>query len=550
MCARLQRLTLLAALLHRQGRNEEMLRHLLLVCNRGFGHSDSVVASVMHLLPTFDLMLFVHELLLMPQVQRWKQLLPSLSEVCSNLSGSCEELCVLCSRMLTVASGNCIGPHVAFALLKAFHQPAAEASGSLSTRTMLPSLQSFLLSSLCGWLGLDPIDVSYSMSSMPSSLADTLMRLVRNEEGLVSSSVDVHRSKSVSLSLHTVHQSRRNFRLLPSNIQVCQRWQLLMSAASANVSSYFRFAASVQSCILALCFPSVTLADSTSQCVTFLVNAVQFLLGNFPLPDNEESEQHVLQLCSSWLNIVHEKSPRQEVAQVTPVCGSNRGAAFWALCAGENVLQLLQSAVPADGEIAASLQPCRLLLLQEMRSCGVSLNAANAFVFERFALPPDWLQELVSVLNGHAASAVLDNARNSSSLMQTAQSKPSEKNDRVFAGHAKAISNVLTCRRRVSSSSSSSTAPVFGPLEEVACTREMIRSIALIPALGEPCVVAAGEGILAEIKLSPKGASAPAAVAAPAAAKSIEAVVSSGLKKLGNSLFAKVRAFVASGTCI
>jgi len=531
----------LAALLHRQGRNEDMLRHLLLVCNRGFNHSDAAIAPVLHLLPTFDLMLFVHELLLMPQVQRWKQLLPSVPGICSNLSGSCEQLCVLCCRMLTVASGSCIGPHVAFVMLKAFHQSAAEAS---VTRSISPSLQSFFLSSLCGWLGLDPIDVSYSMSSIPSPLADTLMRLVRNEEGLVGSSDDVHISQSLLLSQHTAHQSRRNFRLLPSNITVSQRWQLLMSAASANVSSCFRFATSVQSCVLALCFPSVTLADSSSQCSSFLAAAVQFLLSNCPLRDNEDNEQHMLQLCSSWLNIVHERSPRQQVAPVAPTGTSSAGAGFWALCAGENVLQLLQAAVPPDGEIAASVQPCRLLLLQEMRSCGISISAANAFVFERFALPPHWLQDVVALLNSAAATAAVDSARTQSASIQAAQAKPQERGDRVFSGNAKAISNVLGCRRRVAGSGSGA-APVFGPLEEVACTREMIRSIALVPALGEPCVVAAGEGILAEIKLSPKGASAAPAAAAPAAAsKSIEAVVSQGLKKFGNSLFAKVRWWV------
>ena len=179
-------------------------------------------------------MLYVHELLVMPQIQRWKQQIPSLFEVCSSLSICCEQLCVLCCRMLTVASGDCAGPHVAFMLLKAFHVPAASAP---NVNFMHPSLQSFFLASLCGWLELDPLDISYSLSSMPDSLVDTVMRLMHNEENSIPGITNTYKSRSTSLSQQTLCQSLLNFYLLPSNMQVCQRWQVLLS--SAQVSCFY-----------------------------------------------------------------------------------------------------------------------------------------------------------------------------------------------------------------------------------------------------------------------------------------------------------------------
>jgi hypothetical protein len=572
-----------AALLYRQGRNEEMLRHLLLVSNFGYGQTDSNSTPVLPLLSVFDLMLFVHELVLMPQVQRWKQLLPPLSEICSDLSNACEQLCVLCCRMLTIASGDCCGPHVAFVLLKAFHIPAASEP---HISFMHPSLRAFFLTSLCGWLELDPLDISYSMSSMPTILADTVLRLTRKEMEHDSSIAAAYQSAPASSSLRAARQSRLNFHLLPSNICTSQRWQMLLSAASANVSASFRFACSVQACVVALCFPSVSQANIAQKCTEYARDAVQFMLANHPLSDEAHTQQ-MLHLCSSWLDIAYDASPRRdaefaskkehspvtplhrgeqsllqlprlnivyekEAALLNPVQGNSRSlnrpppplsvhmhSVFWAQCIGESVLQLLQALVPEDGDVAASMQPCRLLLLQEIRSSGISLNIMNAFAFERFASPPDWLQEVVAVMNNSDAIAVLSSARNALVLIQKDNVKPPNNNkNNVFIGNATAISNVLSCRRRVISSGSD-IVPVFGPSEEVACTREMIRSIALIPALSEPCIVAAGTDILAEIKLLSKGSLVGRALAP--APKSIESVVSSGLKKLGNSLFAKVR---------
>jgi hypothetical protein len=570
-----------AALLYLQGRNEEMLRHLLLVSNFGYGQSDSNSTPVLPLLSLFDMMLFVHELAFMPQVQRWKQLMPSLSDICFELSNSCQQLCVLCCRMLTIASGDCCGPHVAFVLLKAFHLPAASES---QTSFIHPSLQSFLLTSLCGWLELDPLDISYSMTSMPTSLADAVLRLTRKEPGHVFGIAEVHQSVPASLSQLAARQSRVNFYLLPSNICTSQRWQMLLSAASANVSAFVRFACSVQACVLALCFPSVSHADIAKKCSDFARDAVQFMLANRPLCDEAHAQQ-MLQLCSSWLDIVYDASPRhgvdfasgeedspvtlhssqqsllqlprlnivyeKEAALLNPAQGNARAlhrpppplsvhlhSVFWAQCIGESVLQLLQALVPEDGDIAASLQPCRLLLLQEMRSSGISLNVMNAFAFERFASPPDWLQELVAVMSSVDAVAVMSSARNALVSTQKDKTKPPNNNiSNVFSSNAATISNVLSCRRRVVSSGRD-IVPVFGPSEEVACTREMIRSIALIPALSEPCIVAAGAEILAEIKLAPKGSLAGRSFAS--APKTIDSVVSSGLKKFGNSLFAKV----------
>jgi hypothetical protein len=309
---------------------------------------------------------------------------------------------------------------------------------------------------------------------------------------------------------------------------------------------------------------------------------VQFLLANCPLSNDEKNEQQMLQFCSSWLDIVYESSlkqddgacpnadhahvvpardrndmllllprldvvyetsPTHEASLVMPTHSTQRvlssqsvqiHSAFWAQCVGENILQLLQLLLLADGQTEANLQPCRLFLLQEMRSSGILLNTMNAFAFERYASPPELLNELVAVVNSAASSAAIQSATNSSGSMQT--SLP-DKNVHIFAGSAKEISNVLSCRRRVMKNGGVG-APLFGPLEEIACTREMIRSIALISALGEPCVVAAGINLLAEIKLSPKGLTARRIAAPPL--KSIESVVSSGLKKFGNSLFAKV----------
>ena len=297
-----------AALLYRQGRNEEMLRHLLLVSNFGYGQTDSTSTPVSPLLSVFDLMLFVHELLLMPQVQRWKLLLPQLSEICIDLSNSCEQLCVLCCRMLTTASGDCCGPQVAFVLLKAFHIPAA---AELQISFMHPSLRSFFLTSLCGWLELDPLDISYSMSSMPTILADTVLRLTRKEIDHVSGIAAVHQSAPASSSQQAVRQSRLNFHLLPSNICTSQRWQMLLSAASANVSASFRFACSVQACVMALCFPSVSHANIAQKCTDFARDAVQFMLANHPLSDETHTQQ-MLHLCSSWLDIVYDASPRRD----------------------------------------------------------------------------------------------------------------------------------------------------------------------------------------------------------------------------------------------
>jgi hypothetical protein len=572
-------LNFFTALLYRQGRSEDMTRHLMLVCNFRFNHSDSNAAPVLPMLSVFDLMLFVHEFLMMPQVHRWKQQLPSLSDMCSDLSISCQQLCVLCCRMLSIASGDCVGPHVAFIMLKAFYLPAAPES---KTIFMQPSLHAFFLASLCGWLELDPLDISYSMNSLPGSVVDTLMRLMHSEEWHVSGKDYVQQSVPPSLQ-HVVSQSRNNFFLLPSNLQIGQRWKLLMSAASANVSSDVRFAATLQACVLALCFPSVLHSDTTGKCTAFALESVQFLLANCPLSNDSDCDQKMLQLCSSWLDIAYETSSRlgsdsRQAAAVKSVHGnkstllqlpqldvlydasttsksdffapvrSNSSlapaphsvrihSAFWGQCIGENVLQLLQAAVSADGDIAAILQPCRMLLLQEMRSSGISLNSMNAFAFERFALPPTDLQELAAVVNCTSAISAIEYAR-CSALTHSLQVKPHIKNVSVYSGSSRTISNVLSCRRRVVSSGSDVT-PTFGPLEEVACTREMIRSIALISALSEPCVVAAGSNFLAEIKLSPKGASVRRIAAA--APKTIESVVSTGLKKFGNSLFAKVR---------
>lgn len=570
-----------AALLYRQGRNEEMIRHLLFVCQLRFNHIDSNILPVLPVLSVFDLMLFVHEFLMMPQVQRWKQQLPSLSEICSDLSISCQQLCVLCSRMLVASSGDCAGPHVAFVLLKAFHLPAATES---KTAMMHPSLQSFFLTSLCGWLELDPLDISYSMNSIPPSLADIIMRLIYRDEWHVSGQGCENQSITSSSQL-AIGQPQINFFLLPNNMQIIQRWKLLLSAASANASSIFRFAATIQSCVLALSFPSVLHSAMTEKCSAFAIESVRFLLANCPLSNSAEADQKMLQLSSSWLDIVYDTSTKLEPetllthdaasSQNAPgskqrqsillpqlnvlydTAPANKAAlatsahsnhslapphyaqihtAFWAQCIGENVLQLLQAAVPTDGDIAAILQPYRVLLLQEMRSSGISLNSMNAFAFERFASPPTELQELFAIMNGNSAISAIEIARNFSASTLSVHLKP-RLNVNIYSGSTKAISNVLSCRRRVASSSAS-TAPVFGPLEEVAATREMIRSIALIPALSEPCVVAAGSNFLAEIKLSPKGASVGRIAAA--APKTIESVVSSGLKKFGNSLFAKV----------
>jgi hypothetical protein len=484
--------------------------------------------------------------------------------------------------MLLVASGDCAGPHVAFILLKAFHVPAASAP---NVNFMHPSLQSFFLASLCGWLELDPLDISYSLSSMPDSLVDTVMRLMHNEEKSIPGITNIYKSRSTSLSQQTLCQSLLNFYLLPSNMQVCQRWQVLLSSASANVSSCFRFVCSVQACVLAMCFPSVSHTDISQKSAAFALGVVQYLVANCPLSNDETSEQNMLQFCSSWLDIVYDASPKREdgafLKQEAVTCVQDRSrtllqlprldvvyetsptheaslvmsapsikqrvlsshsvlihSSFWAQCVGENILQLLQALLPSDGESAASLQPCRLFLLQEMRSSGISLNTMNAFAFERFASPPEWLQELVALVNGNATVTAIDRVRYSSASTQSAQSSASDKSNHVYASNAKDISNVLSCRRRVMKNGSDA-APVFGPLEEVACTREMIRSIALISALSEPCVVAAGTNILAEIKLSPKGLSV-GRIAAPAP-KTIESAVSSGLKKFGNSLFAKVQ---------
>lgn len=559
-----------------------MMRHLILVCDFGLNQSDSNVTEHFPLLSTFDLMLFINELLVMPQIQRWKLQTPSLSEVCSELSISCEKLCVICCRIVTVASGECVGPHVAFVIFRAFHVPPASAS---RTFTIHPSLQSFFLTSLCGWLDLDPMDISYSLSSMPVTLVDTVMRLMHNEERHFAGISDAFKPRSVSLSLQTICQSRLNFHLLPNNMRINQRWRLLLSSASANVSSFFRFASSVQACVLSFCFPSVCHTDITEKSAAYALTVVKYLLANCPLRDDETCEQQMLQFCSSWLDIVYnenalpvrgdqvfpdqeaapfdrnrialqlprldvvyETSPTHEASLVTPAQGIKQNAlpihsvpihsAFWAQCIGENILQLLQVLLPSHGDIAASLQPFRLFLLQEMRCSGISLNTMNAFAFERYASPPEWLQELVSVMNGNAAVAARQRARCSSASPQTVQSKPQDKTNTVFSGNAKDISNVLSCRRRVMSNTSN-IVPVFGPIEEVACTREMIRSIALISALSDPCIVAAGTNILAEIKLSPKGSFA--GRISSTSSKSIESVVSSGLKKLGNSLFAKVQ---------
>ncbi len=559
------------------------MRHLLLVCDLGFNHSDSNIMTVMPLMSTFDLMLFLHELLAMPQIQRWKQQYPSLSEVCSDLSISCEQFCVLGCRLLTVSSGECVGPHVAFLMLKAFYVPTSAAS---NTSIMPASLQSFFVTSLCGWLELDPLDISYSLSSMPAALVDTLMHLVRSNAKHISGTTDVSKPRSVSISQQALFQSRINFYLLPSNLQIFQRWQLMLSSASSNVSIYFRFACSVQACVLAMCFPSISHSDISKKSVAFAISVVQFLLANCPLYNDEKTEQQMLQFCSSWLDIVYESSSKQEdqaspnenlplvepardrkdmllqlprldvvyetsptheASLVMPAHSTQQRvlssqsvqihSAFWAQCVGGNILQLLQVILLADGQSEANLQPCRLFLLQEMRSSGILLNTMNAFAFERYASPPEWLQELAAIVNGAASGAATQSAANSSGSTQTTQSSLPDKNICVFAGSAKEISNALSCRRRVMKNGSVG-APVFGPLEEIACTREMIRSIALISALGEPCVVAAGTNILAEIKLSPKGLSARRVAAPPP--KSIESVVSSGLKKFGNSLFAKV----------
>jgi hypothetical protein len=292
----------------------------------------------------------------------------------------------------------------------------------------------------------------------------------------------------------------------------------------------------------------------------------------------------MLQLCLSWLDIAYDASPKhepdtlpkQEVASaqsgiapkprlrlpqlnvlyddlpaigvaldvpvrsnqtLAPPHSTKAHYAFWAHCIGENVLQLFQAAASARSDIAATLQPCRALLLQEMRSSGTSLNSMNAFAFERFASPPAELQALVALMNSTSAISAIENARSCTVSHHDAQLKPRTSSS-VLCSSSKSISNTLSCRRRFASNDSD-IAPVFGPLEEVASTREMIRSIALIPALGEPCVVAAGSNFLAEIKLSPKGAIA--GRVAKAASKSMESVVSSGLKKFGNSLFAKVQ---------
>jgi hypothetical protein len=580
MCYLLLRVDALAALLHRQGRNEEMMRHLIRVCDFGLHQSDSNVTQHFPLLSTFDLMLFINELLVMPQIQRSKLQTPSLSEVCSELSISCEKLCVTCCRVVTVASGECVGPHVAFVIFRAFHVPPASAS---HTFIIHPSLQSFFLTSLCGWLDLDPMDISYSLSSMPATLVDTVMRLMHNEERHFAGISDTFKPRSVSLSLQTICQSRLNFHLLPNNMHINQRWRLLLSSASANVSSCFRFASSVQACVLSFCFPSVCHTDITEKSAAYALTVVKYLLANCPLRNDEKCEQQMLQFCSSWLDIVYnalpdradqvlpdqgaapfdrnrmvlqlprldvvyETSPTHEASLVMPAQGIKQNAlpshsvpihsAFWAQCIGENILQLLQVLLPSDGDIAASLQPFRLFLLQEMRCSGISLNTMNAFAFERYASPPEWLQELVSVMNGNAAVAARQRAHCSLASAQTVQSKPQDKTNTVFSGNAKDISNVLSCRRRVMSNTSN-IVPVFGPIEEVACTREMIRSIALISALSDPCIVAAGTNILAEIKLSPKGSFA--GRISSTSSKSIESVVSSGLKKLGNSLFAKVQ---------
>jgi hypothetical protein len=162
----------------------------------------------------------------------------------------------------------------------------------------------------------------------------------------------------------------------------------------------------------------------------------------------------------------------------------------------------------------------------------------NAFAFERFASPPAEFQELAVAIKSFAAISAIDIARNVSALTPSTQVKAHFSNGSAYSNSTKIISNVLTCRRRVISSGSD-VAPVFGPLEEVACTREMIRSISLISALSEPCIVAAGTNFLAEIKMSPKGALMNRFAAE--APKTIESVVSTGLKKFGNSLFAKVQ---------
>jgi hypothetical protein len=466
-------------------------------------------------------------------------------------------------------------------MLKAFLHPAASAC---STAIMLPSLESFFLSSVCGWLQLDALDISYSLNSMPTSLADTLTRLILNQERHVSAPTNAATAASVPLSQHDVSSTRCSYHVLPNNIQVCQRWQLLMSAASSNAPSCFRFAASVQACALALCFPSVVPGNITKPAASFAIDAVKLLLASDPPYIDEKSEQQISELCSSWLNLVYDTSsqaaatsseqlvdadsllhsssqtllslPRLNIIYEKPFSqadllhapvkssslalspvSTGAHSAFWAQCASDVVLQLLQVAAPDDGVTCGCLQACRLFLLQHSRMSGIVLGAMNAFAFERFASPPDMLHDLVAAVSGSAAAAAIS-ARKAVEMPQMSPAKASDNRSKLPDAGARALANVLSCRRRIIGSCRD-VAPVFGPVEEVASTRELIRSIALLPALADPCIIAAGANILAEIKLSPKGCLAARSVAAPSP-KSLESAVSSGLKKLGNSLFAKV----------